>query len=75
MSPSHSKQILIRSFLILALIVSGNLSELLAQDDKIVLDLSGPWGMEGVLPGEGVKKDFHLEKPDAGSAIVPGDVY
>ncbi len=43
--------------------------------DKLVLDLSGAWGMEGVLPGEGVKKQFHLIEPDCGSALVPGDVY
>ncbi len=41
----------------------------------MVLDLSGAWGLEGVLPGEGVKKQFHTISPDAGSGDVPGDVY
>ena len=31
--------------------------------------------MEGVLPGEGVKKLFHKVHPDCGPAYVPGDVY
>ncbi|TWT75768.1 Exo-beta-D-glucosaminidase precursor [Planctomycetes bacterium CA13] len=43
--------------------------------DKVVLDLSGAWEMEGVLPGEGVKKLFHKVHPDCGPAHVPGDVY
>ena len=44
-------------------------------DDKVVLDLTGAWEMEGVLPGEGVKKLFHKVHPDCGPAYVPGDVY
>ena len=43
--------------------------------DKVVLDLTGSWEMEGVLPGEGVKKLFHKVHPDCGPAFVPGDVY
>ena len=46
-----------------------------AQDDKLVLDLSGAWYFEGVLPGEGIKKQFHTIEPDCGTALVPGDVY
>ena len=46
-----------------------------AVDDKVVLDLAGSWEMEGVLPGEGVKKLFHKVHPDCGPAFVPGDVY
>lgn len=45
------------------------------ENDKLILDLSGGWGYEGVLPGEGVKKLFHEIKPDCGTAIIPGDVY
>lgn len=46
-----------------------------AVNDKVVLDLTGSWEMEGVLPGEGVKKLFHKVHPDCGPAYVPGDVY
>jgi beta-mannosidase len=41
-----------------------------------VFDLSGKtWLMEGMLPGEGIKNQFHKYLPDAGKASVPGDVY
>ncbi len=44
--------------------------------DKLAYDLGGfGWEMEGVLPGEGIKKLFHQIEPDCGSASVPGDVY
>ncbi|MFG0254948.1 MAG: sugar-binding domain-containing protein [Rhodopirellula sp. JB053] len=45
------------------------------ESDKVVVDLSGAWEMEGVLPGEGMKKLFHKVHPDCGPANVPGDVY
>ena len=46
------------------------------KQEKLVLDLSSSqWKMEGTLPGEGVKKQFHKYFPDGAPATVPGDVY
>jgi beta-mannosidase len=57
------------------LLACGNaLSDELA-GEKVVLDLTGSWQMEGVLPDEGVKKLFHNVHPDCGPGFVPGDVY
>ena len=38
----------------------GNLNAQDHPDDKMVVDLRGTnWGMEGTIPGEGVKLNFH----------------
>ena len=60
-------------FLLVSLSVMSGFGQ---STDKLVLDLSGrKWKMEGVLPGEGLKKQFDKYLPDAGYASVPGDVY
>lgn len=62
-------------FLLLAMLSIMNANGQQNQENKLILDLGGAWGMEGVLPGEGVKKLFHIIEPDCGTALVPGDVY
>ena len=66
----------IGSTVLLLIIALGSLTAQAQTDNKLVYDLSGySWRMEGALPGEGVKMDFHKIAPDRGFAHVPGDVF
>lgn len=63
----------LRLALVLMLIVTTAFAQV---PKKLVFDLSGKkWKMEGTLPGEGIKKQFHKYYPDGNYATVPGDVY
>ena len=61
------KQIRYRYWVILftLLLQISALNSKISNDDKLVVDLSGhSWGMEGAIPGEGVKLNFHNMEPD-----------
>lgn len=70
------KRLIMSCFVLCMHSFSEDLSAAAENEEKLVVDLSGyDWLMEGVLPGEGVKKNFHIIRPDHGIASVPGDVY
>jgi hypothetical protein len=74
---AHGLAIALALFLACGNVLSDDLAtaDLQLAGEKVVLDLTGSWEMEGVLPGEGEKKLSHKVHPDCGPAFVPGDVY